>query len=133
MKRTYTGGCHCGAVRYEVDVDLSQGTLKCNCSVCRKGRAWLAGVDAASFRLLQGEDALSEYQFNRKQIRHLFCRHCGVKSFSRGKGSGGKDLVAIMINCLDELEDGELAALPVTYVDGRNDDFKSVPRETRHL
>jgi hypothetical protein len=83
MKQTYTGGCHCGAVRYEADVDLSQGTVRCNCSICAKARAWLAAVDPGAFRLLRGEDALSTYTFGPKRIRHMFCKHCGIKSFGR--------------------------------------------------
>jgi hypothetical protein len=134
MKKTYTGGCHCGAVRYEVDMDLSKGTIRCNCSMCSKSRAWLAGVSSDDFRLLKGEEMLSDYRFNRNRIHHLFCRNCGVKSFGRSTpGPDGKGMVAIMLNCIENLADAELAALPITYVDGRNDDFSKPPAETRHL
>lgn len=133
MKQTYTGGCHCGAVRYEADIDLSQGTLKCNCSICSKSRAWLAAVDSGSFRLQSGADAFGEYQFGAERIRHLFCKTCGVKSFSRGKGGGGREFVAVMISCLDNVPDDELAKLTVMYVDGRSDNFQAPPAETRHL
>jgi hypothetical protein len=134
MKKTYSGGCHCGAVRYEADMDLSQGTVRCNCSICSKSRAWLIGIGSDDFRLLKGEQMLSDYQFNRKAIHHLFCRTCGVKSFGRSNvGPDGKGMVAIMLSCVDNLTDAELAALPILYVDGRNDDFKKAPAETRHL
>jgi hypothetical protein len=111
MKQTYLGGCHCGAVRYEVDMDLSQGTVKCNCSICSKARAWLAAVDSADFRLLRGEDALTDYQFGGTQIHHLFCRTCGIKSFGRGRGPDGKEFIAIMVSCLENVPDPELAAV----------------------
>lgn len=134
MKQTYTGGCHCGAVRYEADIDLSKGTLRCNCSMCSKTRAWLVGIGGDDFRLLQGQEMLSDYQFNRKSIHHLFCKNCGVKSFGRaGTGPDGKGMVAVMLSCVDSLSDAELAALPIMYVDGRHDNFKAPPAETRHL
>lgn len=133
MKKTYTGGCHCGAVRYEADMDLSQGTLKCNCSICRKARTWLVGIGGGDFRLLEGAENLSDYQFGRKNIHHLFCKTCGIKSFGRAAGEDGKVFVTVVLNCVDGISDAELAAVPVTYVDGRNDDFRSVPAETRHL
>ena len=133
MKKTYTGGCHCGAVRYEADMDLSQGTLRCNCSICSKARAWLVGIGGDDFRLLKGQEALSDYQFGRKNIHHLFCKTCGVKSFGRGAGANGKAMVAIMVSCVDDIPDAELAALPIVYVDGRHDDMASAPTETRHL
>lgn len=132
MKQTYTGGCHCGAVRYEADLDLSKGTLKCNCSVCSKARAWLVAASGTDFRLLSGAEALSEYQFGAHRIRHLFCEHCGIKSFGRAAGNDN-GFVAVMVSCLDNISDAELASLPVMYVDGRNDNFKAPPAETRHL
>ena len=133
MTKPYAGGCHCGAVRFEVDLDLSEGTVKCNCSICRKSRAWLAAGDAASFRLLQGEDSLNDYTFGTDRIRHRFCRHCGIKSFGMGQGPDGRKFVAIMVNCLDDVSDAELAALPVMYVDGRNNNFAAAPAVTAHL
>jgi hypothetical protein len=132
MKQAYSGGCHCGAVRYEAQADLSQGTVRCNCSICSKSRAWLVAVDPTDFQLLQGEDALSVYQFGAKQIQHLFCRTCGVKSFARVATPGGQ-FIAIMVSCLDNVADTDLAQVPIVYVDGRNDDFQSSPAETRHL
>src|SRR6185503_19234264 len=63
MKQTYTGGCHYGAIRYEADMDLKQGTIRCNCSIYSKSRAWLTTVSAGDFRLLQGAHALGDYQF----------------------------------------------------------------------
>ena len=132
MKQTYTGGCHCGAVRFEADIDFSQGTLKCNCSICQKARAWLVAVGGNDFRLQKGADALSEYQFGPKRIHHMFCKHCGLKSFGRAETPNGQ-FVAVLVSCLDNVPDAELASLPVTYVDGRNDHFQSAPAETRHL
>lgn len=134
MKKTYTGGCHCGAVRYEADMDLSKGTLRCNCSMCSKSRAWLVGVSSDDFRLLKGQEMLSDYQFNRKNIHHLFCKNCGVKSFGRANvGPDGKGMVAVMLSCVDNIPDADLAALQIMYVDGRNDNFAKAPAETRHL
>src|SRR5687768_6081058 len=110
MKQTYSGGCHCGAVRYEADIDLQKGTLRCNCSICRKGRAWLVAVDGSDFRLLSGKDALGDYQFGTKRIHHHFCKHCGVKSFGRAGGPEGKEFVAVYVNCLDDVPESELAS-----------------------
>lgn len=134
MKKSYLGGCHCGAVRYEVDLDLNVGTFKCNCSICTKVRNWVAMVAPDGFRLLAGEQALSDYQFGVKKLHHLFCRHCGVHSFGWGEAAelGGK-FYAVHVNCLETVESAELLAAPVTFIDGRNDNWSQPPAETRHL
>jgi hypothetical protein len=75
------GGCHCGAVRFEIDMAPRPLLQACTCSICRMtGYAHLI-VPASRFRLIRGADALTEYRFNTGVARHLFCRHCGVKSF----------------------------------------------------
>jgi hypothetical protein len=133
MKKTYRGSCHCGAVRYEADLDLAQGTAKCNCSICTKTRAWMAFVPEAAVRLLAGEDSLRDYQFGKKMIHHRFCGRCGVRPFAQAVDPQGNRMYALRVNCLDGVEAGELADAPVIYMDMLHDDFKSAPEETRHL
>ncbi|MGH8243288.1 MAG: GFA family protein [Steroidobacteraceae bacterium] len=132
MKKTYKGSCHCGAVRFEADIDLAEGTVKCNCSMCAKSRNWLAAVKGDAFRLLAGESELSEYQFGRKAIHHRFCRRCGLRPFSHGEPRG-EVFYAVNLACLDNVDLTELVAAPVAFVDGLHDDFKNPPTETRHL
>lgn len=134
MKKTYSGSCHCGAVHYEADLDLSAGTFKCNCSICTKMRNWLAVVQPDAFRLHCDESTIGEYQFGKETIHHLFCKRCGVSPFGRGMDPklGGR-FYAIKVNCLDDATADELANAPVQYLDGRHDNFRSAPAETRHL
>jgi len=115
-------------VRFEADIDLAQGTVKCNCSICAKRRNWLAAAKGDAVRLLSGEADLSEYQFGSKAIRHRFCKNCGLRPFS-----GNDKFYAINIACLDDVDAAELIAAPVTWVDGLHDNFKAPPAETRHL
>ena len=133
MTRTYHGGCHCGAVRFEADIDLAAGTSKCNCSICGKGRFWKAVVKAQDFRLLQGTNSMSDYQFGSRNIHHLFCSACGVKPFGRGHVAPLGEFYAVNLACLEDATDAELAQATVQYEDGRSNEWQNAPRETRHL
>jgi len=129
MKRTYTGSGHCGAVCFEADIDLSAGTNKCNCSICTKARNWNAIVKPDAFRLLAGEDAMSDYQFRRKGMHHFFCQHCGVRSFAQGhaKELGGA-YVAVQVATLDNVDPQDLISAPMRYADGHNNDWGVAPK-----
>ena len=132
--KTYRGSCHCGAVRFEVDLDLAAGSARCNCSICTKTRQWGMIVKPSAFRLLAGKDDLSDYQFGSKSSHHPFCRHCGIHAFGHGYVEAiGGEYCGVRLNCLDGVDDAELASVPIQYVDGRNDAWQAVPAETRHL
>jgi hypothetical protein len=114
--KLFTGGCHCKNVRYEVRADLKKA-MSCNCSICGKTGALLAFVPAADFTLLKGADELTDYQFHRKHIHHFFCKTCGIRSFARGAGPDGKEMVALNLRCIDDLD---LESVPVTKFDGKS-------------
>ena len=114
--KTYTGGCHCGRVRYEVTLALGQ-VISCNCSICSKKGHLLTFVGADQFQLLSGEDALTDYQFNKHAVHHLFCSTCGIQSFTWGTGADGQKMHSINVRCLDGVDP---SALPVRHVDGRS-------------
>jgi hypothetical protein len=114
--KKHAGGCHCGNVRYEVMMDLSHA-MECNCSMCSKKAPLMAFVPKDQFTLLKGEEQLSDYQFNKHVIHHLFCRNCGIHSFGRGTGPDGKEMRMVNVRCLDDID---ISALEIKHFDGKS-------------
>jgi hypothetical protein len=112
----YNGGCHCGKVRYEVDIDLNQ-TIQCNCSICSKKGYVLSFAGEKQFKLLQGESDLATYKFNTMKINHMFCKNCGTSTFGRGQDKSGNPTFAINVRTLDDVDVSKLNPAPY---DGKN-------------
>lgn len=109
----YSGGCQCGATRYEVDADLDQ-TMTCNCSRCQRMGFVLTFAPRTAFTLV-ADGPVTEYRFHRKQIEHRFCSVCGVESYAFGEHPQMGPVVAVNVNCLDGVNPRELLS---KHVDG---------------
>lgn len=133
MLKTYKGSCHCGAVRFEADLDLTQGTYRCNCSICRRSRFWPAVARPEGFRLLEGAGELTEYLFNTRKNQHFFCRRCGVRPFGIGNETPVGRMYGVNVGCLEGITEEELSRVPITPVDGMNDRWQERPEFFAHL
>ena len=135
MLKTYLGSCHCKAVGFAVDLDLSAGTSRCNCSYCRKIRNWSARTSPDHFHLTSGEDAVGRYVFaHGAGFDHVFCKTCGITLFASGDlPQIGGAFVSVMIAALDDVPEEDLIAAPITWCDGLNNNWWNVPAEIRHL
>jgi hypothetical protein len=109
-----TGGCHCGAVRFEAELgEPPVPALECNCSVCRMTGFLHIMVPHEKFELLTGRDALTSYRFGTGAANHLFCATCGVKSFYQPRSHPAA--WSVNASCLDEPVE-----LIVDWFDGAN-------------
>jgi len=107
---THRGGCHCGAVAFEVDAPARLVVSECNCSICRMTGFLHLIVPRTRFRLLRCADALGDYRFNTGTAQHLFCRRCGVKSFYVPRSN--PDGYSVNLRCLDRSTIAEVRIEP---------------------
>jgi len=123
---THRGGCHCGAVAFEVEAPARVTVSECNCTICRMSGYLHLIVPRARFRLLRGEEALTEYRFNTGIARHLFCGRCGVKSFYVPRSN--PDGYSVNLRCLDQAMLAEVTIEPFDDSDREASDAR-----IRHL
>jgi len=124
----YTGACHCGAVCFEVELEKGRSFSRCNCSICHKLGRTGALVKPAAFRLISGENDLSDYVWGARFGEYRFCKQCGVHVFSQGHlAQLGGDFVSVNVNCLDDFDPN---AQTIEYWDGRHDNWQSGTQAT---
>ena len=111
----HKGGCHCGAVAFEIDAPADLDVKDCNCSICSKTGFLHLFVSRKKFTLLAGKSDLSTYTFGSGVAQHYFCRHCGIKSFYIPRSH--PDGYSINARCL---QPESINNLNVEPFDGRN-------------
>ena len=115
------GSCHCGNVVYEADISFDMPTLRCNCSICTKGRNWILPMEAHRLTVLKGGESIRVYTFGEGSIEHCFCPQCGIKTFGRSTEKLPlHPLVAINVATLD-VSPEDFMKFGITYLDGRHD------------
>lgn len=110
----YQGGCHCGAIKFEVDAPEDIEVDGCNCSVCRMTGFLHLIVAGSKFRLLSGKEFITTYQFNTGVAKHLFCKVCGIKSFYIPRSN--PDGIDVNARCLNT----QPRSMKVVPFDGQN-------------
>ena len=106
----YSGSCQCGAVTFEVDTTIEK-VIACNCSRFRRLGSLLAAAKKADFTLKSGQDALTEFQFNKHLVHHYFCSTCGIQPYAEGKGRDGSDMVMVNVRCLEGVDPDSFAVM----------------------
>jgi hypothetical protein len=124
--RKHPGSCHCGANRFEVEIDATAGSM-CNCSICQKGGSRVGIVKPTAFRLLTPESNLSFYEWGPKVSKRYFCKTCGVHCFARGHLEElGGDYMTVNLNALDDIDPSDVK---ITYWDGRHNNWDAGARD----
>jgi hypothetical protein len=110
----YRGSCHCGAVVFSVEADITELTT-CDCSLCVIRNALMARIPEAALRILEGESYLALYQWNTRRAKHYFCSRCGIYTFHRKRAA--PDHFGVNVFCLEGFDAG---SVPVRATEGAN-------------
>ena len=115
--QTITATCHCGAVALTATLPngLADAT-RCTCSFCRRRQAAAVTADAASLRILRGEDNLALYTWGTGTAQHYFCKTCGIYTHHRRRSDPSQ--CGINLGCIEGVNTWEHE--PVTWTDGIN-------------
>ncbi|KYG60563.1 aldehyde-activating protein [Bdellovibrio bacteriovorus] len=144
MLKAYHGSCHCKRVQFDVNLDVSRGIHKCNCTYCVKTKYQKVFTKADQLTLKTGEDSLTNYHASPSgwpegHIHHYFCKNCGVQVYSKGYLEMPEHDIfngwfyAVNLATIDNVTPEEIISAPVIYEDGINDNQLNPPKETRHL
>ncbi len=101
MSFRLTGGCGCGAVRFEITAPL-RSSVYCHCTRCQRRTGTAASVNArvepGAFRLLAGEDSLRAWR-PEGGAEKWFCGECGAALYSQVVGDPPQ--IGVRLGALD--------------------------------
>lgn len=141
--KLYHGSCHCQEVKFEVELDLTQGIHKCNCTYCYKTKYLKVFSKADKLKLLTDPNRLRDYKatpssWPEGHIHHYFCNRCGVQLFSKAYLELDMEpfngwFYAVNLATIDDTTPEEIIQAPIIFEDGLHDRQLETPTETRHL
>ncbi len=85
--------------------------------MCGRSGTVLTFIPKSSFTLEKGEEFLTDYQFNKEHIHHVFCNVCGIKPFAYGSDGEGNEMIAVNVRCLEGVNVHDLHP---KQIDGRS-------------
>lgn len=129
----HRGSCFCKKVKYEISIDLSKGTYKCNCTYCIKTRQWGSShVSTSALKIVEGNGELTKYVGNNPVNYFYFCKHCGTRIYTESYWTG-EGTNAININTLDDIDRKQFSELTIHYIDGYNEVWEQEPEYSNFL
>ncbi|HEY4243966.1 MAG TPA: GFA family protein [Kofleriaceae bacterium] len=129
------GSCHCKAVTFEAPIDLSGGTVRCNCTFCAKVRNWgIRIADPKALHITKGEADITQYRFEPgRAVYHAFCKHCGIRLYSAGNIPQTGEFTSVSVPALDDLTPAQLEELKIHYANGLDNDWWHAPEHHEYL
>jgi len=121
--KTHKGSCHCGHVKFEVDLDATKGSM-CNCTICTKLGLRAAVTKPEMLRPLTDEATMGCYEWGTVGKRY-FCTTCGTHCYSRGfLAEMGGAFASINLNAIDDIDPYQVS---LVHWDGRHDNWQVGP------
>jgi hypothetical protein len=97
---TLNGACHCGAVRFTVDLPFGLSSARrCTCSICRMRGAIAVTATLGGLTVTAGAEKLATYRFNTKTAEHQFCSVCGI--YTHHKRRSNPNQLGVNVACLE--------------------------------
>lgn len=117
IMKVHQASCHCRAVKLEIQLPNGiQDPKRCNCSFCRRRGTIVAVVAKEGFKVLEGTEKLTLYEFNTKTAKHYFCSVCGIHTHNISRTNPNQ--IRYNVGCLEGVNPFELGEVPVS--DGVN-------------
>jgi hypothetical protein len=105
------GACHCGGVRFTVELPAELRAARCNCSICSMKGVVMVAAPIEAFKVTAGEELLSVYRFNTMAAKHHFCSRCGIHVFHQRRADPSQ--AGVNVACLDGFSPYDFAEVPV--------------------